>query len=95
MKRRQFIAGLAGAAFVEPLSGRAQQLQQQAVMPVIGFLSSASSGQDAGRLRGFRRGLSESGYIEGRNVVIEYRWAEEQNDRYRLWLLNSFADRSA
>ncbi|MGB8533470.1 MAG: ABC transporter substrate-binding protein [Pseudolabrys sp.] len=51
------------------------------MMPVIGFLSSASPGQDAGRLRGFRQGLSESGYIEGRNVSIEYRWAEEQSDR--------------
>ena len=60
------------------VSGRTQQ---PAMMPVIGFLSSASPGQDAGRLRGFRQGLSESGYIEGRNVGIEYRWAEEQNDR--------------
>ena len=54
---------------------------QQATLPVIGFLSSASPDQDAGRLRGFRQGLSETGYVEGRNVAIEYRWAEEQNDR--------------
>jgi putative ABC transport system substrate-binding protein len=50
-------------------------------MPVIGFLSSASPDRDAGRLRGFRQGLSDTGYVEGRNVAIEYRWAEEQNDR--------------
>ena len=77
MRRREFIAGLGGAV-AWPFSGHAQQ---PAMMPVIGFLSSASPGQDAGRLRGFRQGLSESGYIEGRNVRIEYRWAEEQNDR--------------
>ena len=77
MRRREFIAGLGGAV-AWPFSGHAQQ---PAMMPVIGFLSSASPGQDAGRLRGFRKGLSESGYIEGRNVGIEYRWAEEQNDR--------------
>ena len=77
MRRREFIAGLGGAV-AWPFSGHTQQ---PAMMPVIGFLSSASPGQDAGRLRGFRQGLSESGYIEGRNVGIEYRWAEEQNDR--------------
>jgi putative ABC transport system substrate-binding protein len=50
-------------------------------MPVIGLLSSASVDRDAGRLRAFRQGLSEIGYVEGRNIAIEYRWAEEQNDR--------------
>jgi putative ABC transport system substrate-binding protein len=78
MRRRQFLSGVLGVA-----SGAwpSALCAQQPKLPVIGFLSSASPDQDAGRLRGFRAGLSESGYVEGRNVTIEYRWAEEQNDR--------------
>ena len=71
------IAGLAGAAFGPPLAARAQQ---QAI-PVIGYLSSTSADQDGGHLRGFRQGLSETGYVEGSNVALEYRWAEERIDR--------------
>src|SRR5260370_40570275 len=74
--RRRRVLGAFSAAATWPVIARALQ----PAMPVIGFLSSASPGQDAGRLRGFRQGLSESGYIEGRNVGREYPWAEEQYD---------------
>ena len=77
MDRRTFIGSVVGGIFATPLATRAQPSS----MPVIGFLGSESPAQWAPFVAAFRKGLSETGYVEGKNVAIEFRWAEGRNDR--------------
>jgi len=78
MRRRDFIKTIAGSATAWPLAARAQQLP---AMPVVGYLNYVSPESDTSRLTGLRRGLNQTGYVEGRNFLIEYRWAGNQADR--------------
>src|SRR3954447_16897121 len=75
MRRREFIAGLGGAA-VWPLAANAQS-----AMPVIGYLGTGSEAQSLSQVTAFRRGLSQAGFDEGRNVLFEFRWAEWRYER--------------
>src|SRR5215471_17331387 len=75
--RRELLAALGGAAAAWPLTARAQQ----PALPVVGWLNSKTPRGYAPMVAAFRQGLSEAGFVESRNVAIEYRWAEGQNDR--------------
>jgi putative ABC transport system substrate-binding protein len=77
MRRRDFITVLGGAAIAWPLAARAQQ----PALPVVGFLNGRGSGDQPQLLAAFHQGLKDNGFVDGQNVTIEYRWAENQYDR--------------
>ena len=78
IRRREFVTLLGGAAVAWPLAARAQQ----SAVPVMGFLGATSPGPYAAIVAAVRQGLKESGYVEGQNLAIEFRWADNQLDRF-------------
>ena len=86
MNRREFITLFCGAAAAWPLAARAQL-----AMPAVGFLDPRLPDAITDRLRAFREGLKDTGYVEGENVAIVYRFAENQDDGYRRWRPNWLA----
>ena len=92
IKRREFIALVGGGGLLLTAKVRRARAQQQS-MPVVGFLEPRSPHVIANLLRAFHQGLKETGHAEGENVVIEYRWAENENDRLPAWRPIWFADR--
>src|SRR5438045_3048890 len=81
MRRREFIKLLSGAAAVSSIVGSEPARSQQSAVPVVGFLNGASPASYGRMVAAFRQGLKESGYVEGHNVAIEYRWADGNYDR--------------
>jgi len=81
VRRREFISLLGGVAAASLFSGLRAANAQQRAMPVVGYLNSGSPDSDTSRLTGLRQGLNETGYVEGRNLLVEYRWAGNQFNR--------------
>src|SRR5215469_2313475 len=81
MRRRDFVALLGGTAAPWPLAARAQQATKEPIMPTIGFLGPATAAGFEPFLDGFRQGLGATGFVEGRTIAIDYRWANNELDR--------------